>query len=422
MNQTGLERLLQRLEKLHPKLIDLSLERILKLLKKLQNPHTKLPKVIHIAGTNGKGSTLSFIKQILMEHNFKVHCYISPHLISITERFVISNKNITKQKLHNALKHVELINNKEPITYFEITTATAFYLFSKSKADFLILETGLGGRFDATNVIRESMIDIITPISYDHREYLGKTLKKITNEKLGIIKNSSSIIISKQEKEIKNFISKKLIKYKNKKIIYEKDYKILNKKNNTFSIILNKRRFIFHKPLLLGEHQIENAALAIAVSYEIKRRGYIIKKNLINRALIKTFWPGRLEKFYIKNLPFFLDGAHNTAGAQQLAKFLSIDNQNTWLLIGMLNNKDIFLFLSSLKKYIAGVIAIKIPGEKNAFTTSEISNVCKKLNILCIKQKNIISAQDYLLKTINPKRVLVTGSLYLIGKVRRLLI
>lgn len=422
MNYAALDSLLLRLGKLYPKFIDLSLNRLLKLLYKLNNPHLKLPRTIHIAGTNGKGSILAMIKQILIENNLKVHCYISPHLISIEERFIISNKNVQKKKLYNALKYVELINNKEPITFFEITTATAFYLFSKSKADFLILETGLGGRLDATNVIKDSIIDIITPISFDHQEYLGNTLKKITKEKLGIIKKSSTVIIGKQKKEVENNILVKIKKYKNKKLFFGKEYKILNIKNMTFSIILNYRKLSFYKPSLLGEHQIENAALAIVASLEIKRIGYKIKKHLIDKALTKTLWPGRLEKFYIKGIPFFLDGAHNVAGAQQLAKFLSIDNKNTWLIIGMLNNKDILIFLRSLKQYIAGVIAIKIPGEVNSFTTKEISNVCKKLNILCSKQKNIMSAQNYLLKNISPERVLITGSLYLIGKVRRLFI
>ena len=422
MNYIALDRLLRRLEKLHPKFIDLSLERLLKLLKKLQDPHLKLPNVIHIAGTNGKGSTLNFIRQILIEHNFKVHCYISPHLESIEERFIVANKNVTKKKLYNALKYVELINNKESITFFEITTAAAFYLFSKSKADFLVLETGLGGRLDATNVIDDSILDIITPISYDHQEYLGKTLKKITNEKLGIIKKSSSIIIGKQQKEIESYISKKLHNYKNRKFFFGKNYKILNIKDKKFSIIVNNRKLIYYKPLLLGEHQVENAAMAIAASYEIKRMGYKIKKNLISKALTKTVWPGRLEKFYIKNIPIFLDGAHNVAGAEQLAKFLRIDNKNTWLIIGMLNHKNIVLFLRSLKNCIAGVIAIKIPGEKNVFTEKEISIICKKLNIFCIKQKNITSAQNYLIKNINPERILITGSLYLVGKVRRLFI
>ena len=422
MNQVALDRLLRRLEKLHPKFIDLTLERLLKLLKKLQNPHLKLPNVIHIAGTNGKGSTLSYIKQILIENDYKVHCYISPHLESIEERFVISNKNVSKQKLYKTLKYIELINDKEPITFFEITTAAAFYLFSKSKADFLILETGLGGKFDATNVIKNSILDILTPISYDHQEHLGKTLKKITNEKLGIIKKSSSIIIGKQEQIVENHISKKLKKYKNKKFFFGRNFKILDINQKTFSIIINKKKLNFNKPILLGKHQIENSTLAIAASFEIKRLGYNIKNKLINKALIKTVWPGRLEKFYFNNIIVYLDGAHNVAGAKQLANFLSIDNKNTWLIFGMLNNKNIALFLQSLKKYISGVVAIKIPNEKNTFTEAEIFNVCKKLNILCIKQKNTLLAKKYLLKNIRPERILITGSLYLVGKVRKLFI
>ena len=422
MNHVALDRLLKRLEKLHPNYIDLSLERLLKLLKKLNNPHLKLPKVVHIAGTNGKGSTLSFIKQILIEHNYKVHCYISPHLESIEERFIIANKNVTKHKLYKILKYVELINNKDPITLFEITTAVAFYLFSKSKADFLILETGLGGRLDATNVIEDSIIDIITPISHDHQEYLGKTIKKITNEKIGIIKKSSSIIIGKQEKALVNYISKKLIKYKNKKFFFGKNFKILKINKKKFSIILNKKELFFKKPILLGDHQIENSTLAIVASFEIQRLGYNIKKNLVNKALNNVVWPGRLEKFYFKNAIIYLDGAHNVAGAKQLDYFLSKDNKKTWLIFGMLNNKNINLFLKSLKKSISGIVAIKIPNEKNAFTVEEIYKICKKLNITCIKQKSPLAALNYLLTDNCPERILVTGSLYLIGKVRKLFI
>ena len=422
MNQVSLDGLLQRLEKLHPKFIDLSLERLLRLLIKLDNPHLKLPQVIHIAGTNGKGSTLSFIKQILIEHSYKVHCYISPHLESIEERFVISNRNVTKRKLYKAIKYVELINNNEPITFFEITTAVAFYLFSKSKADFLILETGLGGRLDATNVIKNSIIDIITPISYDHQEYLGKTLKKITKEKLGIIKKSSSIIIGKQEKVIENYILKKLKKNKNKKFFFGKNFKILKINNKTFSMILNKKKLYFKRPLLLGEHQIENSTLAIVAAFELKKVGYNINNNIINKALIKTIWKGRLEKLNFKNHIVYLDGAHNVAGAKQLANFLNINNKKTWLIFGMLNNKDITIFLKSLKKYISGVVAIKIPDEKNAFTEKEIYKVCKKLNILCVKKQNTSSARNYLLQNIRPERILVTGSLYLIAKIRKLFI
>ena len=422
MNLNSLDGLLKHFEKLHPKFIDLSLNRIFKLLKKLNDPHLNLPNVIHIAGTNGKGSTLSFIKQILINHNFKVHCYISPHLESFEERFFISNKKITKLKLYKTLKYINLINNNEPITFFEITTVAAFYLFSKSNAEFLILETGLGGKLDATNVIHESILSIITPISFDHKEYLGNTLKKITNEKLGIIKKDSTVIISKQEKAIENYILTKLKNHKNRKLFYNKNYKILNIKKNRFSILVNNKKLNFNKPSLLGEHQIENASLAIIAAYELKKIGYKINKNLINQALIKTEWPGRLEKLYLNNIPFFLDGAHNVPGAKQLRNFLSLDNKKTWIIIGMLNNKDIYHFLKYLKNFVEGIIALRIPNEKNSFTVKEISNVCKELNISCIKQKNISTAKNYLLNKIKPEKVLITGSLYLVGRVKKSLV
>ena len=359
MSHLALDRLLKRLNKLHPKYIDLSLKRLAILLKKLDNPHLKLPPTIHIAGTNGKGSTLSFIKQILIEHNYKVNCYVSPHLESIQERFILLNKNITKQKLYKTLKYIENINNNEPITFFEITTAAAFYLFNKTKADFLILETGLGGRFDATNIIKKSFIDIITPISFDHKEYLGKNLKKITNEKLGIIKNSSSILIGKQKNNILKYILKKLKNHKNKKIFYGENLKILDIKKKIFTLNLNNKIFKFNIPSLIGDHQIENASLAIAASYELKKAGYKINNKIINSGLINNTWPGRLERYYLKKIPVLLDGAHNVAGAEQLVNFLRKNNKITWIIIGMLNNKDLVLFLKKLKNYISGVIAVK---------------------------------------------------------------
>ena len=296
MKNNSFNSLLMKFNKLHPKFIDLSLKRIFKLLKKLENPHLLLPNIIHIAGTNGKGSTLSLIKQILINHNYKVDCYISPHLESIEERFIIRNKKISKKKLYKTLKYIEFINNNEPITFFEITTAAAFYLFSRSRSDFLILETGLGGRLDATNVIKDSILSIISPISFDHQEYLGNTLKKITNEKLAIIKKNSSIVIGKQDKEIKNYIAKKLKNRKNRKMLYYKNFEIININNKKFSLDINKKKYYFNKPSLLGDHQVENASIAIVASYELKKRGFKIKKNLIDEALKKTKWPGRLEK------------------------------------------------------------------------------------------------------------------------------
>ena len=207
-------KLLKEFINLHPKYIDLSLSRLEHLLKRLGDPHKNLPPTIHIAGTNGKGSTLSFIKNILKDNNYSVHTYTSPHLDKFSERININNKQVNANKLLRVLEFVKKTNQGRPITFFEITTAAAFVLFKENKADFLILETGLGGRLDATNIIPKKFLSIITSIGIDHEEFLGNTLKKITTEKLGIIKNTNKVIIAKQNKEVENFIYKKLKKLK----------------------------------------------------------------------------------------------------------------------------------------------------------------------------------------------------------------
>ena len=413
-----LDALLKQLNKLHPKYIDLSLDRLKKLLEKLNNPHLKLPPVIHIAGTNGKGSTLSFIQNILIENNYTVHAYISPHLKSFNERIIIRNKLINKKNLYTILNKIKKINNNEPITFFEITTAAAFYIFSKKKSDFLILETGLGGRLDATNIINKSLIDIITPIGIDHQDFLGKSLKKITNEKLGIIKKESTIVISKQKKLVKNHILNKLILKKNNTLFYGNKFKILEKNSKNFKMKYDKKKFTFSNPKLIGEHQIENASTAIASILVLKNLGYNFKNQSINKGIIKTKWPGRLEKVKLNKIPVYLDGAHNIDGAKKLLNFFKQKKQKVWIIIGMLNNKNLIDFIKIIKPIADGIVAIPIPKEKNSFTSKQISNVCEKLNLICYKKTNIKSANKFLKKVIKPKLILVTGSLYLIGNIR----
>ncbi len=413
-----LDALLKQLNKLHPKYIDLSLDRLRKLLEKLNNPHLKLPPVIHIAGTNGKGSTLSFIQNILIENNYTVHAYISPHLKSFNERIIIRNKLINKKNLYTILNKIKKINNNEPITFFEITTAAAFYIFSKKKSDFLILETGLGGRLDATNIINKSLINIITPIGIDHQDFLGKSLKKITNEKLGIIKKESTIVISKQKKLVKNHILNKLILKKNNTLFYGNKFKILEKNSKNFKMKYDKKKFTFSNPKLIGEHQIENASTAIASILVLKNLGYNFKNQSINKGIIKTKWPGRLEKVKLNKIPVYLDGAHNIDGAKKLLNFFKQKKQKAWIIIGMLNNKNLIDFIKIIKPIADGIVAIPIPKEKNSFTSKQISNVCEKLNLICYKKTNIKSANKFLKTEIKPKLILVTGSLYLIGNIR----
>ena len=413
-----LDELLKQLLELHPKYIDLSLDRLEGLLIKLNNPHLNLPPIIHIAGTNGKGSTLSYIKYIMMEHNLKVHAYISPHLKLFNERIILLNKEVNTRKLSNAIEFVKKINNNKPITFFEITTAIAFYLYSKQKADFLILETGLGGRLDATNIIQNNLISIITSIGIDHQEFLGKNIFKITNEKLGIIKKNSNIIIAKQKPLIRSHIIKKLKKIKNIKYFYYKDFHIENKTNKFFDIRYKTKNITFKNPKLAGEHQIENASTAIVTVLRLKELGYKFSNKKISNAIFKTEWPGRLEQGSIDGIKVYLDGAHNLDGAEKILEYFNTQKIKLWLIIGMLNNKDLYGFLKKIKPILKGVVPVAIPNEKNCYTIQEIKKDCDKLKLVNFPKTSIIKANKFLLNQIKPNHILVTGSLYLIGKIR----
>ncbi|MBT3902056.1 MAG: bifunctional folylpolyglutamate synthase/dihydrofolate synthase [Pelagibacteraceae bacterium] len=414
---TKTDQLLKEFINLHPKYIDLSLNRLKYLLKKLGNPHNNLPPTIHIAGTNGKGSTLSFIKNILENNNYSVHTYTSPHLEKFSERIHINSKQVNANRLLRSLEYIKKINQKKPITFFEITTAAAFHLFSKHKADFLILETGLGGRLDATNIIPKKLISIITSIGIDHEEFLGNTLKKIAIEKLGIIKNTKNVIIAKQNKEVDKFILEKL---KNQKNVhhFNHDYKFKSINSKQFVFKFQKIEKIIRRPLLQGIHQIENASTALTAAMILKKNNFNIKLSSLGKSIYNTKWPGRIEKVKFKNKYIILDGSHNLAGAEKLNQYLKESNARPNVIFGMLNNKKAFEFLSILKKNIDTLYPIKIPDEKNAYTQEEIYNISKELHLITVIKKNLGTINQSLMNKSN-KYILITGSLYLIGKIRK---
>ena len=411
------DKLLKEFINLHPKFIDLSLSRLEYLLKKLGNPHKKLPPTIHIAGTNGKGSTLSFIKNILKNNNYSVHTYTSPHLEKFSERININNKQVNASRLLASLKFVKKINKGRPITFFEITTAAAFVLFARYKADFLILETGLGGRLDATNIIPKKFLSIITSIGIDHEEFLGNTLRKIATEKLGIIKNTNKVIIAKQNKELENFIFKKLKKI-NGVYYYNKDYKFKKIDKNKFFYQFQNIKRNFSKPSLEGDHQMENASTAITAAIVLKKNNYNIKINSLGKSISNTKWPGRIEKIKYKNKIIIFDGSHNLSGAEKLNQYLKNKNIKPNVIFGMLNNKKAFEFLSIIKKNIDILYPIQIPDEKNAYTQKEIYKVAKKIITKTMIVSNLSAIKRLLMNSSN-KYILVTGSLYLIGKIRK---
>ena len=409
-------KLLDDFLKLHPKYIDLSLIRLEKLLFKLGNPHLDLPRTIHIAGTNGKGSVQSFIRNILVLNDYTCDAYISPHLTKFNERIILNNKDVTTRKLYDTLKFVKKINGNNSITFFEITTAVAFVLFQRSKSDFLILETGLGGRLDATNIIPKKLCSIITPISYDHEEYLGNTIRKITREKLGIIKKSKFVLISKQKKEVKDFIKKRLAKTKGV-YFYGKGFKVNNKKNNNFEFQFNDKKRIISNPKLNGLHQIENASLALAFCELLRKSNTPINFKKVSKAVRNTSWPGRLEILNYKNKKIILDGSHNIDGAIKLNQFLKLNKLKPIVIFGMLNNKKIDIFLKSIKNQITSIYAIKIPNENNAFSAEIIRKKCCNLSLDCFIVRDIGQVLKEIERS-HKKVFLVTGSLYLVGKIR----
>ena len=395
--------------------------RISKLLNKLGNPHESLPPVIHIAGTNGKGSTVAFIKAGLESRGDKVHVFTSPHLVDITERILIAGKKIDLKHFNFLLEKCVKANGNNELSFFELITAVAFLAFSRNQAHWTILEVGLGGRLDSTNVINSAFLSIITPISMDHQEFLGNSIKKIAFEKSGIIKENSKVIISKQKNAALKIIKNKANKVGCKTYTYGIDFKAKYCKNS-FLFITKRKKIILPIPLLPGSHQIENASVSIAALIELKCR----KKNLVD-ALTNVSWPGRLQKIEKGKLisknsklneEIFLDGGHNKSAGKALSKWVkNFRNIKFYIILGMMNNKDVYGFLKPIKPYIHKLLAIKIPQQENSYNAEDILEISNSLNINSQVTGSLEKALQTISneKTLKPKKILVTGSLYLVG-------
>ena len=365
--------ILNRLQLLHPKQIDLSLERLIKLLKKLGNPHLKIPPTIHIAGTNGKGSTVTFLRYILEQHGFTTHTYTSPHLIKFNERIRIRSKIISNNLLSSLLEECERCNSKNPITFFEITTAAALLAFSREKADFLILETGLGGKYDATNVVENKICNVLTPISLDHMGFLGNSLRSITNEKIGILKNSTQTVISPQKSVVNKIIENFAIEKKIKLFSYQKTWEIMKideKRQKFFYRFFNEINE-YSVPNLFGKHQIFNSALALTVFKIICKDK--INHTLVSKALKKTRWPARMQKLSNgplnqlsgKEFELWLDGGHNDEAGILLSKTLKKwKKDEIFLIVGMVKGKTPKKFIDHLMPYLKCTVVIPVEGHQ----------------------------------------------------------
>ncbi len=421
-------KILKRLELLHPKKIDLSLTRIKKLLKRMNNPHLNLPEIIHIAGTNGKGSVTSFLRSIFESSGLKVHTYTSPHLIRFNERIRINSKLISNYNLNLLLEECENFNKGEPITFFEITTAAAFLAFSRSYSDIVLMETGLGGKFDATNIIEEKKCSVITPISMDHMNFLGNSIIKIAKEKTGILPKSENTIISKQKNSVRRIIRSEAQKQKVK--LYEEgvNWKILEKNARTRKFILDfeKTRYKFNYPELYGEHQIENASTAVATALSLKNKN-VTQKN-INHGLLNVSWPARMQKldngklanFTGSNFEIWLDGGHNIEASGMLAKTLSEwGNANIFIIMGMTIGKDPQSFLKEVIKNVSGLFLLPIT-DHQYIQPYEIKRNIQSTHKLPFEIEcclDVIEALKIIKRSYTNGKIMICGSLYLAGEI-----
>ena len=416
--------LLKRLRKLHPLTIDLSLGRIERLLGALDNPQNSMPPVIHVAGTNGKGSTLAFMNAMARAAGLKAHLYTSPHLVRFNERIRPKGRIIGDARLSALLRDCEDANDGGPITFFEITTAMAFLAFAQTKADITLLETGLGGRLDATNVIARPAACVITPISIDHQQFLGRTLGEIAGEKAGILRPSVPAIIALQHPIAAQVLAQHAKKLGTPLIRQGIDFKA-SLKNSAMVYQDNQGDRIFPTPALSGAHQIANAANAIAALDTLHDQR--ITDKTIQRGLETAHWPGRMQRLKPGKLAkplldagfeVWLDGGHNPAAGRVMAKNLSHWNDRPlYLILGMLHSKDTQGFLKPLASRVGTLWAIPIPGSPHAsHDTVQMVKNARGLNIAAHEARSLEAAIAKI-KLRKPGRVMITGSLHLAGAV-----
>ena len=424
-----LEKTIQRLELLHPKVIDLSLKRLEKLLIKLDNPEKKLPPIVHVAGTNGKGSTISILRSIQSAAGRSSHVYTSPHLVNLTERFLIADKEIKGSTLVKLLKQCEEINAESAITFFEIITAVGFLAFSKFEADLVLLEVGLGGRFDATNVINNPILSIITPISLDHQHYLGNTLPKIAFEKAGILKENKPAVIGKQYPEALEVIKLKAAETDSELFIFDRDWSISETKDSIKFEADGDTRY-FEKPRLRGTHQVHNSGIAIAAAHYMSKL-FPIQKSAIDKGLKTVKWSARLQK--IKKGPLaeilpnqvelWLDGGHNhdasLAISETIYNWKRQDPSLTFhLIFGSLNNREIVSLLVPFVGIIDLIQTVAIPKHESTASPENAANVALSLGFDAAPSNSLLSAIEAIISKSNGKRIiLVYGSLYLAGSI-----
>jgi dihydrofolate synthase/folylpolyglutamate synthase len=427
-----LDELIARLSALHPKRIDLGLERMQRLLERLDHPERKLPPVIHIAGTNGKGSTLAYLRAILEAAGLRIHAYTSPYLVRINESFRLGRMGggvlVGDDELQNALAHCERVNAGAPLTFFEAKTAAAFYLFAQHPADVLLLEVGLGGRLDSTNVIEAPLATVIAPISMDHIEFLGDTLTSIAGEKAAIIRRGVPVITAEQPVEALAVIEARANRMRAP----------LHAAGEGWHVGVERGRLVYQDdrglmdlaaPKLFGRHQFDNAGLAIATLRAIETLN--IPSAAFEAGIVNAEWPARMQRLssgaLLEQAPrgceIWLDGGHNAEGGRVVAAALGDLEERVSrplvVIAGMMANKDADAFLANFAGLTRHIIAVEIPHQDNAMPPDRLADAARSLGMRVEIAEGVEAALRALKRLAYdvPPRILITGSLYLAGHV-----
>jgi dihydrofolate synthase/folylpolyglutamate synthase len=420
------DKILERLQALHPKRIDLSLDRIERLLAALGHPEHRLPPIVHVAGTNGKGSVVAFLRAMLEAAGRRVHVYTSPHLVRFHERIRVAGKLIEENRLAEVLTRCEAANMGEPITFFEITTAAAYVAFSEVPADAAILEVGLGGRLDATNVVVPK-VAAITPVSIDHRDFLGDTLAEIAAEKAGILKSGIPVVIGPQADEARAVVERRanevgapLLRFG---VEWQAEATASGMRYEGAAGPLD-----LPPPALAGVHQIANAGCAIACLGALMPD--ICSRETVAKGLTGVEWPGRLQrltrgplaKIVSVHAPpgstLWLDGGHNPDAGRALAAWAKQDPRPLYLVAGMLNTKDATGFFAPLEPYVQAAATVAIPGAEASLSAEALGGYALAAGLKVHHEPNLAAALTELARWARePARFLICGSLYLAGKV-----
>lgn len=422
---------LDRLKLLHPKAIDLSLGRVHRLLDELGHPEHRLPPVVHVAGTNGKGSVIAFLRAIAKANGQRVHTYTSPHLVNFHERIVLGDKNggqpIDEEDLLSYLYQAEMANRGEPITLFEITTVAAFLAFADIPADLLLLETGMGGRLDATNVVALPAATVITPISLDHVAFLGETIAAIAREKAGIIKPGLPCVVGPQPPDALKVIEDRAREIRAPLVVYGRDF-CYTRYHDRLRFESASNQYDLPLPNLAGSHQFDNACTAIAAANVVY--GSCVGSEIFEKAIVSADWPARfqrlgpgsLHRFVSSGTEIWLDGGHNQAGAEAIAKVLK---QNRWsspvhLIWGMIETKDAKSVARAFDDVVDHVFTVPIPDEPNAFCASDLASIARDAGLRTTATNGVRHALMESQSMAPQARILICGSLYLAGHVLRL--